>query len=574
MRRFWRLAGWIVSATFVVAAVLGVALPETALARSGRPDLRGRRPDCEPPRWRSRGAPPRRFVVPREVAQEAAALAEPITSWTRATSDPARSALRVQNTGTSVAQVEWVSFNGHTVFASVAEIQQEIDQIPPEADGSDATRVFRFVTDNRSHDQPISALLEWLLAPPLFFNSVGFALCGEAAEEVNMLATDRGYAAREWRLGGHVVAEVSVSGRWQMYDADYGVYFLDRGGQIASVAQLELDSSLITDPVVRLETTGWWSPYTAGYANLFATLDNSIRRVAPRPTLPPPPLLMTLPPGASLLFPGRFAPAPLDYQGVPVVADYANLMLRLPAGTTGEIANPFVVHAIRGSGSVRLAGEVFEIGSAALQDAIDARTSPLETIELLEARSAVEVIYLLNPLRWNLSATNTLQLRKSAGASLSVLVKRIGDPTADSDGDLVADDGDESGIVGDAKCDDGDTSNCDDNCVVNANTRQLDADRDGAGNACDADFDQDELIEDGDLATLTACIAGGAPAADPGCSESDLTEDGRVDAADRSAFDALRGVPPPAVGCGIGPELAPALALLALLRLSRRSRSY
>ena len=296
--------------------------------------------------------------------------------------------------------------------------------------------------------------------------------------------------------------------------------------------------------MLRLETPGPWSPYQQGYADLFSsTVDNEIRQVVPRATLPPRPLVVTLPPGASLRFPGRFAPAPLDYSGAPIGVDYTDLMLRLPAGTTGEIPNPFILHALRGTGVVALGGQVFEIGSAELQAAIDGRTDPLERMELLEAQTAIEVIYLLNKVRWTLGASNTLELRKSAGANLLVTSKATGDPAGDSDLDLVFDDGDASGVVGDRSCGDREASGCDDNCVATSNGLQLDADADGAGNACDGDFDQDELITNADLAVLQACIAGVFPLDDPACSESDLTEDGLVDLLDRREFDQLRGVP-------------------------------
>lgn len=55
----------------------------------------------------------------------------------------------------------------------------------------------------------------------------------------------------------------------------------------------------------------------------------------------------------------------------------------------------------------------------------------------------------------------------------------------DLDEDGVYDDGDESGLVGDAPCTGGSTANCDDNCVATANLDQADADADGRGDACD-----------------------------------------------------------------------------------------
>lgn len=524
---------------------------------------------CKPPRGMRRV---RRAAVPlglRFALELQPALDGPLSTWTRTIADPAHSTLHVHNTGAVPVQVEWVSLNGRLVLGSLADIQQEIDAIPPEADGSSATRIFRFVTDNRQHGFPLTTDFEWFLTPTLFFNSVGVALCGEAAEQVNMLATDRALPAREWRLNGHIVAEIQVDGRWQMYDADYGVYFLTRGGQIASLAELELDPSLITDPELLLETPGPWSPYQVAYANLFSTTnDNSIRRIAPRVTLSPRSLDVTLPRGASLRFPGRFAVTPPDYLGQPAF-DYADLLLRLPAGSSGVIANPFLLHTIRGNGVVSLEGQTFSIGSTALQDAIDARIGPMEEMELLQATSAVEVVYLVNPRRWSLGARNTLALRKSAGGSLMVTVKPAGNPAGDSDDDLVADDGDDSGIVGDMPCPHAETSGCDDSCVAHANARQLDGDGDGIGNACDGDLDQDELVTSTDLLVFEACRSGTPPPDDPDCAESDLNEDGVVDASDRAAFDRLRGVPA-TVGCGLGPELAPTLVLLGLLRGRRR----
>ena len=528
---------------------------------------RSDRDGCKPLRGARRA---RREAVPlglRFALDLQPALDTPASTWKRTITDPAHSTLHVQNTGAAPAQIEWVSLNGRQVLGSMSHIQQEIDAIPPEADGSSATQVFRFVADNRQHGFPLTTSFEWYLTPTLFFNSVGVALCGEAAEEVNMLATDRGLLAREWKLNGHLVAEIQSAGRWQMYDADYGVYFLNREGQIASLAELEIDPSLITDPELRLPITQPWNPYQPAYANLFSTTnDNSIRRIVPRVTLPPRPLDVTLPRGASLRFPGHFAVRPPDYLGQPAF-DYADLLLRLPAGDSGVIGNPFLLHTIRGNGVVSLEGQTFSIGSAALQDAIDARIGPMEEMELLEATSAVEVIYLVNPKRWSLGTSNTLVLRKSVGASLAVTVKPTGNPAGDSDNDFVPDDGDGSGIVGDAPCPHGETSSCDDSCVAHANGSQLDGDADGIGNACDGDFDQDELVTNTDLLVLEACRAGGAPPAeDPDCAESDLNEDGVVGSPDRVVFDRLQGIPPTSGGCGLGPELALALPLLARLR--------
>lgn len=91
----------------------------------------------------------------------------------------------------------------------------------------------------------------------------------------------------------------------------------------------------------------------------------------------------------------------------------------------------------------------------------------------------------------------------------------------DDDDDGILDDGDDSGVEGDAPCVDGDTTDCDDNCPLNDNADQADADADGVGTVCDLD-------------DTTA----GTPA-------TDLDSDGDTipDAADNCPADANAGTP-------------------------------
>jgi YVTN family beta-propeller protein len=111
---------------------------------------------------------------------------------------------------------------------------------------------------------------------------------------------------------------------------------------------------------------------------------------------------------------------------------------------------------------------------------------------------------------------------------------------ADDDNDGVLDDGDESGIIGDALCSGGNTVDCDDNCSVVVNPDQLDFDSDGLADACEvgvalADVDRSGRVDGFDLARLARAFArkSGEAAYE---TTVDLDRDGDVDGDDLSVL--------------------------------------
>ena len=80
---------------------------------------------------------------------------------------------------------------------------------------------------NSYHYFTVSAAL-WLHSPALFLNSLGVGWCDDRAAVVHHLLAEMGYTARLWSLQGHVVPEVLINGRWEVWDTDLGVYYYTR----------------------------------------------------------------------------------------------------------------------------------------------------------------------------------------------------------------------------------------------------------------------------------------------------------------------------------------------------------
>ena len=75
------------------------------------------------------------------------------------------------------------------------------------------------------------------------------------------------------------------------------------------------------------------------------------------------------------------------------------------------------------------------------------------------------------------------------------------DPDDDDDG--VDDDGDGSGVIGDNPCANGQTTGCDDNCIVDLNSSQTNVDNDSRGATCDCDDTNGDVFAQPDDVEIT-----------------------------------------------------------------------
>ncbi|MFQ5699157.1 MAG: hypothetical protein ACE5IL_12840 [Myxococcota bacterium] len=138
-------------------------------------------------------------------------------------------------------------------------------------------------------------------------------------------------------------------------------------------------------------------------------------------------------------------------------------------------------------------------------------------------------------------------------ASGNVLDVTTGAAPADSDGDGIPDDGNLSGVAGDAPCTPGQTLGCDDNCAHTPNPLQSDsggqntATADGIGDACQCgDVSGDGVVNVTDSVVLKRFLGGLPPGVDVAkCSVTGATE---CDVTDSVVLERFLG--------GLGPGLS------------------
>jgi len=316
-----------------------------------------------------------------------------------------------------------INLNDRLFYQSMDDIVEYIEAMELEYDGEPFERkTWRFIYSSRYHERPLTAEL-WQHIPVLFLNSIGFGYCGDAAAVYAIILKHNGMDVRVWGLSGHVIPEVYSGGKWQMYDPDVHVYFLNRDGEVASYEELSEDAGLMLDPEMTMEYASHDNPYSQVYADRFTTTDDNVNATNfyTATVLDTVPLIFVLPPGAVMEFPGIFEQTLSNMSGGNV-AEFSNLKITFPAGYTGTVSHFLVLHAINGDGLVEIDGTSYEIGSSDLHDYINDRDRYISEVSISESRSAIEIIYLINPLTSRLDATNTLTVSGFTEGDLAITV--------------------------------------------------------------------------------------------------------------------------------------------------------
>jgi concanavalin A-like lectin/glucanase superfamily protein/chitobiase/beta-hexosaminidase-like protein/putative Ig domain-containing protein len=226
------------------------------------------------------------------------------------------------------------------------EIIHGIQEMAPEYAGEPIQRkVWRFIRDNRYHADPLTGA-NWNHSPGLFFNSIGFGYCDDSASLFRHLMTALGYSSRVWALNGHVVAEVLVNSRWEMWDPDLQVHYFNRDGLVAGVDELAASPDLILNPAVRLPGAVGvaYEPFVAG---IYSTrTDNGVVTWYDSvPVVGDSSMVFEIPPGGTFEFPDVYD-APLSSVYGTRVLSYTNARLIVPSGFSGTVRMPLVIQSI------------------------------------------------------------------------------------------------------------------------------------------------------------------------------------------------------------------------------------
>ena len=251
----------------------------------------------------------------------------------------------VENVGTSpLEEIELIA-NGHD-WRTAATLRASLN-LPPDP-GLLARGFFRFWIDHRVHassglkaaEDPVSMLRFW-----------GYTLCGEDTKGLARFLATHGIAARPVELNGHVAAEYSFDGKWNMLDGDQNIAYLNLDNRtLASAEDIRRDPFL----AVRTKPFGKHALPNLTHARYNAAL---FAYVAPRERKPfkfkasraAPALRDTLLPGERLIF--HFDQAPAHAVGSTNLAAWRGVK-EATLGTVEKVLG--AAGRIRSAGSLRI----------------------------------------------------------------------------------------------------------------------------------------------------------------------------------------------------------------------------
>jgi hypothetical protein len=267
-----------------------------------------------------------------------------------------------------------------------------------------AEQTWRFVLDFSQHKNRVTKN-NWHNNPLLLMNSSGGSQCGfRSATMVNIL-NFMGENARAWCVQGHVICEVLVEGKWQVYDPDLGVIYFNKNGAICSFEDLCTNPDLITSPYKIISISSICDSLTATspeLAQLYASReDNTLFRTDFPQKDKCEIIQFELPPNAKLSFPL------FNENGN---EKFALACLEIPPKWNGNIHIPLILYDLKGTASVFFAHRQINGGKKQIQEIVSSCTNFEYLIEIKNNNEGIKLYYLINPLIYFLEENNNIML--------------------------------------------------------------------------------------------------------------------------------------------------------------------
>ena len=305
--------------------------------------------------------------------------------------------LVIENKGQETAEFAIELNNGF--YLDEKEIIQQIEKMAPEFPGEGLERrAWRYVIEHVKLNKELGSE-NWQHAPIIMINSIGNGQCDDLASTLNLIWKKQGFQSRVWNLEGHVVPEVFVNNKWQMFDPSHRVYYQNAKMEVAGVRELVESPKLITAPLKKniSETENVIEnviAYSTMLAQLYATDTNNYVNDWYNYDFELKDNRFSIPAGAIMRLPmlsGKVAP--LLNRRTP---DYSFLSVQIAPTKKAEVEVPLVLYSIEGDGRVKVDGREFQINSKKLKKYLKDYSVFHHHLRFLETSTPVKIYYLIN----------------------------------------------------------------------------------------------------------------------------------------------------------------------------------
>jgi len=192
----------------------------------------------------------------REISRVITAPCDSFVIHVEGTAEPVTRAIIIENVGETEVVNPVLTANGHGDWFDKQAMVKDILNIPGLSDRDRAMVLWQFWWRNRFPMTPPGDAL--VLDPVVFMNVYGYGNCGCSAAAIVTLAEAAGLKARIWEVydsklkSGHTVSEFFYDGRWHLFDADQGFFYLKKDNRtVASIEEVQNDSTLILRTIDR-----------------------------------------------------------------------------------------------------------------------------------------------------------------------------------------------------------------------------------------------------------------------------------------------------------------------------------